>query len=486
VASNPQPNPGIDLEFADRYERERNRWARRRFLWLCGLGAGLLLFSPAGNISSMASNDTLEASQRDGTLIDLIGDCVMILLFSVGFLLGLRRTLSRRDAIRLTSGIVVAICLLQIIVAPASNFLDMGSSPGNIPPNRFWFIIGVLALLAVLILHFFSSLFVAMTAREAALPLVPILLFFWLVTLTLNEGSIRVKLALILLSPVAGLPGFLWSLWCYKRFDERFRVRMITSRYGELKDELADARRFHEALFPPPISRGSIKVTYSYEPMREIGGDFLFAHPLSFPPAVSGVAQSIVLIDVTGHGVQAALAVNRLHGELERLFSHNPRTGPLEVVKALNRFTLVSLAPRAVFATALCLRVARDSQSVEWASAGHPPAIILRPSGDISRLNPTAMMLGVLDDDAFDAEARTESLAPGDVLIAYTDGAIEAINEAGKPVGLEGFIQIAHAAASARPSEPGSIAAGLMAHLDRFRAGPPTDDTLIVEIRRDA
>ena len=75
----------------------------------------------------------------------------------------------------------------------------------------------------------------------------------------------------LLQAPLAGLPGLAWSWWRYRSFAERFGARAVQKRYAEVTRELTDARRIHEALFPPPITRGPVRVAYRYEPMREIG-----------------------------------------------------------------------------------------------------------------------------------------------------------------------------------------------------------------------
>lgn len=215
---------------------------------------------------------------------------------------------------------------------------------------------------------------------------------------------------------------------------------------------------------------------YVYEPMREIGGDFLFAHPLAFPPSGEGGALSVVLIDVSGHGVAAALAVNRLHGELRRFFGAHPSGGPGELLSALNAYAHADLAEQAMYATALCLRVDPAARMLAWASAGHPPALLRRANGSVEELKATAVMLGVLPPDAFRPEARTTSLAAGDAAVAFTDGAMDAADGAGRAFGTEGVRD-----AVARGA-PGRIAAGVASAVRAHRAGRAMDDTLIVEV----
>ena len=88
---------------------------------------------------------------------------------------------------------------------------------------------------------------------------------------------------------------------------------------------------------------GPVRLNYVYEPMRQIGGDLLFVHPPPDAMRDGSGTFSAVILDVTGHGIAAALTVNRLVGELERLFSENAAASPGDVLRGLNRYVTVTL-----------------------------------------------------------------------------------------------------------------------------------------------
>src|SRR5207253_7984992 len=138
----------------------------------------------------------------------------------------------------------------------------------------------------------------------------------------------------------------------------------------------------HEALFPAPIAHGPLRFEYRYQPMLQIGGDYLYSR---FSPSTGGAAPAfnLLLMDVTGHGIAAALTVNRLYGEVERLFAEDPHAGPGEVLSALNRYVHLTLATHSVYVTALCLRIDQHSGTLEYASGGHPPAFLCAVNGTI-------------------------------------------------------------------------------------------------------
>jgi serine phosphatase RsbU (regulator of sigma subunit) len=367
--------------------------------------------------------------------------------------------------------------------APGGADAAEGGDGGG--PEQTALEIGLTGLMSVFIVHFLGSVLVAFTPHESLRPLAPLGLVFVVVALTMYEGSWAVKAALIGLAPLAGAPGVLWSAWRARRFDERFRQRIMQGRLGELTMELAYARRIHEALFPPPVVRGPVQIHYRYEPMREIGGDFLFVQPLSFPPAAEAAAMNVVLIDVSGHGVPAALAVNRLHGELTRFFAGSPSGSPGELLAALNAYASAALAPQAVYATALCMRFDAAAGTVAWANAGHPPAFLAGSQARRIALAPTAVMLGVVERDAFAPDEQSASMRAEDVLVAYTDGAVEALNGAGEPYSIE-RLKAAVERHGDVPDEPGRLAQHLMEEVKRFRRGHASDDILIVEVRMAA
>jgi len=361
----------------------------------------------------------------------------------------------------------------------------------------------------VMVFQCFFAALCPLSPRHAAIPIAAIvggaIVFASLAT---GDASAVARFGTVLAAALLALPGAALGFWRYFGMRDRFAAAVIADEheraerqyedaherfqrvhraYEEVNKELADARRVHEALFPPPVTRGPVRLEYAYEPAAQIGGDFLFVHPLSFPPTHLHPPRglSVVLIDVTGHGVTAALAVNRLHAELERIFANAPDPEPSAVLDALNAFTAEVLAPRGIFATALCLRVSPPASGeahglVEWSSGGHPPALLIPAAGPAQRLESTAPMLGVVAQ-AFEPGGGRATLAPGDAVVAYTDGAIESRTPTGQQIGIPGFEALAgHEFRTGAPGKP--LTARLLARLGAMRTAEGTDDTLLVSI----
>src|SRR5690606_27834438 len=137
-----------------------------------------------------------------------------------------------------------------------------------------------------------------------------------------------------------------------------------------------------------------------------------------------------------------------------------------------------------VYVTAMCLRVdpnLADEQALEFASGGHPPAFVRTVDGKVEELGSTAFVLGAVPTEAFDAGQRTVRFGRGDSVIAYTDGAIEARDQQGRMLRIEGMLRLVASPSTWADAAP---CTAILRHVDQHRFGPIADDTLIVEISR--
>lgn len=465
----------VDERYHRAFDAERARVLRKRIAIYCGVALVLVALSFFGTLMDFA-----HPYHDDGTPIrtlwsDVLSDLLLAASFAGTAWFVIARKPSRT---RLVPAVTILTVLVGVIAA-VSEMISRRAEPdiasGLVSQTGAAWILTRLCAADFLVFHGMASLLIPMRLREQVRLVAPCWTAFATVALMMIPGSFgMVQLGFIVLFPLLATPAVLWSTWRYREFDARFAGKEIASRFGEVTEELAYARRIHEALFPPQIDRGLVRVRYRYEPMRQIGGDFLFVHPLAFPPSEVADPVSVVIIDVSGHGVPAALAVNRLHGELQRLFATTPAIEPGDLIAALNAYTHAALAPQGVFATGCAARLDPASRTLSWASAGHPPAFLRRCDGTIEELHSTATMLGVLDASIFEGEQITLPIADGDSLLAYTDGATEARSDSGE-------FTIARARAIAAQGDA-SPAAALMDAVRSHRMGIVDDDTLVVEV----
>ena len=196
------------------------------------------------------------------------------------------------------------------------------------------------------------------------------------------------------------------------------QARGIAERMTTLAQEAADAKRVHDALFSQPIAAdGAWEIDVMHLPLSGVGGDY-FQVRRDAGRTVAFVA------DVSGKGIQAAM----LLAALKAVFNATSaaRIEPGAALRAFNR-SLQGLVMSEMFATAW-LAVLADDGGVCYASAGHEPALRRAAGGALQTLAGGGLPLGV-ETDA-DVEEFAAQLAPGETLLAYSDG-VTSLLEAG-------------------------------------------------------
>lgn len=480
----------VTAEFRDEFEADRTRLLRRRILWYVAVFVIFGVFAQTANQIAQklgAQPNPQPAMIEFQTVLGWIG-WATYLIYTVVFFTVRRKTLNRMQLLRLIFWVIVVVTSVSLIM---SSFLlgraleTVQNTAGNTMPQAG--ISGALlvtGLWSIFITHFFASLFIPWTLKESLNP------FIVLYAVFVGSSVVLVDLAwwgyiVMLVGVVIGAPGALICWWRHSRHRDKFHYTKLRGRYGQMKQELTDARRIHESLFPKPVRSGPARMDFRYAPMGQIGGDYLYTFRFPGLPGDDPESEplSVVLIDVTGHGIAAALTVNRLHGELERLFAEEPDISPGEVLVALNRYIHLTLATHSVYATAVCLRVNAHDDTLQWASAGHPPVFVRTIDGRLEQLDSTTFVLGACAADDFIADEQESRFCAGDTIIAYTDGAIEAMNAKGRMLGVRGLRSIVLASHPDTDAQ-GGWSSAILREIDAHRHGPALDDTLIVEIFR--
>ncbi|MEM9066353.1 MAG: PP2C family protein-serine/threonine phosphatase [Planctomycetota bacterium] len=470
----------LTTEFHRGYEAETDRLLARRFMWFAGVMITLSLLEWAIGLAATFASDAggwlagLQGSPgRFVTVILLYATFTLLYVGAVMFSYFERPSGARM--LRLTVLVVTIDGLIKISIDAISTNSGILTGVGGFSLS-----------------HLLAAAFLPWTAKQALQPAVIVLcarfgLDLCVTDRTFFNGASLAQLALGDLVPFVAswllvIPGVTLCWIRQTRRLEKYKVRFFQQRYGEVRRELLDARRIHESLFPTEVRDGPVLCRYKYEPMRQIGGDFLYVCPAPMRSATSeGDGLNVVLLDVTGHGIPAALTVNRLHGELERIFAEDPLISPGEVLSLLNRYVHLTLASHSIYGTAVCVRIDPENDSIEYASGGHPPAFVKGVDGTLERLGSTSFVLGACPAEAFDADQQTCRFGPGDALVLYSDGATEARrNGEGDMLGIEGLERML---AASHPGDDG-WASWILREVDAFRSSPPMDDTLIVEVAR--
>jgi serine phosphatase RsbU (regulator of sigma subunit) len=225
--------------------------------------------------------------------------------------------------------------------------------------------------------------------------------------------------------------------------------RLVGDRAEKLRlaSELESARTVQQLLFPKPTS-GHIDAVYC--PANEVGGDFWQALP------AAGGGEIVVVGDVSGKGLRAAMMVSLLTGALRNRKSDRPA----EILAELNRVTVSTM--HTGFVTAMVAHVKDGRATI--ANAGHPAPYL---NGEEVTLD-AALPLGV-DPDAVYTERE---IACGEQLTLISDGVIEAENASRELFGFERTREIS-----------GDSAQQIV---DAARAWGQKDDITVVTVKRVA
>ncbi len=211
-------------------------------------------------------------------------------------------------------------------------------------------------------------------------------------------------------------------------------------------------------------------------PAAAVGGDYF--DYLEVGPGRLGV----VIADVTGKGTSAAFYMAEIKGIMVALSTSYD--SPARLLCELNRKLRLRLDPR-VFATVAYGLIDLRSGLLRLARAGHNSVLLRRANGQVEALLPPGIAVGLADSATFDRHIREcrVRVAPGDVLLFYTDGVTEAMNELHEQFGEQTLMSLM---AQTQPESAEGVSKLVLRHLRRFvgRALQHDDITLVVVQRR--
>ncbi|MFQ5637346.1 MAG: PP2C family protein-serine/threonine phosphatase [bacterium] len=198
----------------------------------------------------------------------------------------------------------------------------------------------------------------------------------------------------------------------------------LVQRNEMFKHEMLLAQNVQQSMLPQnfPESNG-FSFFAKYEPALEVGGDFYDVVQLADDKL------SILLADVTGHGIQAALMTVLLKSAFS-VFKDS-RISPREMLIYMNTM-LCKILPLTQFVAALVAVLDPRNATCTLANAGVPyPYHLKRSRNTVERIPVNGLLLGIADEGIFKpGDEYTTKLAPGDSLIFLTDGLTEAENDA--------------------------------------------------------
>src|ERR1044071_3269946 len=202
------------------------------------------------------------------------------------------------------------------------------------------------------------------------------------------------------------------------------RLEKLQQDYAELNTAIFEAAQVHRRLCAPSLVRyGAFDIASEIFAVRHLPGDFF---------AIEETNEGMVLAlgDIGGKGLAAGMWVPHLAGLIRKYTSEN--SSPETIVASVNRdfARLSSVAP---LSSLFVARLNPNSGVLDYCSAGHPPALLLRADGELENLSDGGPVLGVVPAASFDR--GTVQLHLDDALLVCSDGILESFNEADQEFG---------------------------------------------------
>ncbi|RMH16407.1 MAG: GAF domain-containing protein [Acidobacteria bacterium] len=253
---------------------------------------------------------------------------------------------------------------------------------------------------------------------------------------------------------------------------ENAKLHRLSLEKERLEREMELAAEIQQQILPkmmPDIT--GFEVHGWNRPARQVGGDYFDLRGLG------DGRWSLVVGDVTGKGLPAALMVSTLHSAL-RLLPDSMPVGPA-LIERLNRH-IHEASSSNKFITLLLAELNSETAEVSYLNAGHNPGVLIRRRGEVEELPAGGLPLGLMPQARYGA--RRVSLERGDLLCLYSDGITECESPAEEEYGLERLVALLEK----RRDEPlEEIVAAIDLETTTFASGlPQGDDQTVVLLRR--
>ena len=256
-----------------------------------------------------------------------------------------------------------------------------------------------------------------------------------------------------------------------RRRDLEFKLAALQKDYADLHTAIFEAAQVHRRLCAPRLVRaGQFEIASEIFAVRHLPGDFFTAQQRSD-------SLMFALGDISGKGLAAGMWTTHLVGLTNNYAAANSK--PQTIVANVNR-DLCSMPLTMSLASLFFGKLDPLNGTLEYCSAGHPPALLLRSNGDLESLSEGGLLLGVAAEATY--AAATVQLGPDDVLLVYSDGILESLNEQGDEFG---YARLREQLARARSQSADAILFSVLGAVQDFAGTRPLmDDMTLAVIRR--
>jgi len=242
----------------------------------------------------------------------------------------------------------------------------------------------------------------------------------------------------------------------------------LQKRQMEIEEDLRLAARVQRSLAPKSLVWNGLSIDSFYHPVHSVGGDFALAN------SKDGEHISLLVCDVSGHGIGSALVANRIYSET---MGHLRIGMPfIDMFAELNRF-LIEDIDAGMYITVAAASIDAHLHRMVFAGAGHPPAMLVHRGQSPLLLESRSAILGVLPDAVDTTPSLELQLEPDDRIVLYTDGITEVFNSRGEMLGIEGVREIVRQTSTLPAQE---MKQGILDGVAAWRSVPPSYDVSLV------
>ena len=211
-----------------------------------------------------------------------------------------------------------------------------------------------------------------------------------------------------------------------KRQELELKITALQKDYAELHTAVFEAAQVHRRLCAPRLLHyDDFEIASEIFAVRHLPGDF-------FTVEETDTGLILALGDICGKGLAAGMWTTHIVGLVR---AHTAGTSvPEAIVTRVNR-DLSLMSPLRPLASLFLAKLDSATGVLDYCSAGHPPAFLLRANGKLESLTEGGLLLGVLANAVY--KRGTVKLNFGDMLLVYSDGIIESLDNAGEEFGYQ-------------------------------------------------
>ena len=245
-------------------------------------------------------------------------------------------------------------------------------------------------------------------------------------------------------------------------------IRLERTEKERYATQMVLALEIQKSLLPTKIQIPNLKIASSYFPAIDVAGDIFDCFEVA-PKRVL-----VMCSDVAGKGIQACLYSLSFRGFLRSVCVFEQDLG--KIIQQVNDLYLKDTEENSMFVTAWIGILNIETRILEYVSCGHPPALLRRHDQPVQLLEGEGIPFGIQKMDTIDV--KKVQLQPRDLVIAYTDGVTEAMNDAKMLFGMD---RLTSAVRNIDVASPENLIEDLYRRVKEFSAKEQSDDiTMLV------